>query len=130
MVNTNLDMRDIYIPTPPSAERLIEIEQEHQEALQKIYDECDDKIVEAKLYYFKDTRGVKQKHNMLCKANGRPFYSADEEKCWGSAIVIGTELQRCKDNTILNITATYSYNLTEEMLKMYEDNNRQLIITK
>lgn len=42
--------------------------------------------------------------------------------------MVGTERQRCADDTIDNITGTYSYNLTDEMLKEYEANDKQLLI--
>ena len=42
--------------------------------------------------------------------------------------MVGTERQMCADDTIDNITGTYSYNLTEKMLKEYEANDKQLLI--
>jgi|TARA_R110002073_G_scaffold1928_1_gene13529 hypothetical protein len=126
-------MKDIFrLPTPtrPSVERLKEIEKEHQEALQKIYDRCDDRIVHATLHYFKGTTQVLKQVHYLTGANGRSIYSSDDDRCYNSCIMVGTELQMAKDKSVYNITGSYSYNLTEEMLKMYEDNDRQLIIIK
>ena len=118
----------LYTPTPPTPERLIEIEKEHQEALQKIYNKCDDKIVYATLHYFKGTMAVAKQEHYLTGSNGRAIYSSDVEKCYNSCVMVGTELQMAKDKSVYNITGSYSYNLTEDMLKMYEDNNKQLII--
>ena len=42
--------------------------------------------------------------------------------------MVGTERQMAEDDTVDNITGTYSYNLTEEMLKEYEANDKQLLI--
>ena len=126
-------MKDTFrLPTPtrPTPERLIEIKKENQEALQKIYDKCDDKIVYATLHYFKGTRAVSKQVHYLTGANGRAIYSSDDQKCYNSCIMVGTELQMAKDKSVYNITGSYSYNLTEDMLKMYEANNRQLIIIK
>tara|TARA_R100000544_G_scaffold31888_1_gene18218 strand:- start:73 stop:447 length:375 start_codon:yes stop_codon:yes gene_type:complete len=123
-----MDINRLYTPTRPSAERLIEIKKEHQEALQKIYDKCDDRIVHATLHYFKDTRLVLKEDHYITGANGRSIYSADDQKCYNSCIMVGTELQMAKDKTILNITGSYSYNLTDDMLKLYEANNKKLII--
>ena len=131
MVSNKLDMKDIFrLPTPtrPSAERLIEIEKEHQARIQEIYDECDDRIVHATLHYFKDTAYVLKQVHYLSGANGRAIYSSDDDRCYNSCIMVGTELQMAKNKSVYNITGSYSYNLTEDMLKMYEDNDRQLII--
>tara|TARA_R110002050_G_scaffold169521_2_gene301257 strand:- start:543 stop:902 length:360 start_codon:yes stop_codon:yes gene_type:complete len=112
----------LYTPTRPSPERIIEIKKEHQEALQKIYDKCDDRIVEAKLYCVKGTESFTKTDNILRKQ------TADERDAYEGIVVVGTELQRCMDKTFPNITGIYSYNLTVGLLKMYEDNNRKLII--
>jgi len=42
--------------------------------------------------------------------------------------MIGTERQRCADDTVDNITGTESLNLTDDMLEAYKENNNQLII--
>ena len=115
-------------PTRPTPQRLIEIQKEHQEALQKIYDKCDDRIVHATLHYFKGTRAVARQEHYLSGANGKALYSSDDEKCYNSCIMVGTELQMAMDKSIYNITGSYSYNLTEDMLKQYEANNKNLII--
>ena len=112
----------LYTPTPPTAEEIVEINKKHQEALQKIYDKCDDKIVEAKLYYVKGVESFTKTDNILRKK------TADERDAYEGIVVVGTELQRCMDKTFPNITGIYSYNLTVGLLKMYEDNNRKLII--
>lgn len=112
----------LFTPTRPTPERLVEIQKEHQQALQKLYDKCDDKIVEAKLYYLKGTESF-TKYDTILK-----IYTVDERGGYERAVVVGTELQRCMDKTFANITGIYSYNLTEDMLKKYEANNKNLII--
>ena len=118
----------LYTPTRPTPERLIELDKEHQARLQEIYDECDNRIVMAKLYYFKSTGAVARQEHYLSGANGRAIYSSDDEKCYNSCIMVGTERQMAMDKSIYNITGSYSYNLTEDMLKQYEANNKNLII--
>ena len=112
----------LYTPTPPTAEEIVEINKKHQEALQKIYDKCDDKIVEAKLYYVKGTENFTKPDNILLQR------SVDERDAYEGIVVVGTERQRCMDKTFPNITGIYSYNLTEDMLKRYEANDNNLII--
>jgi len=42
--------------------------------------------------------------------------------------MIGTERQRCADDTVDNITGSYTLNLTDEMIKEYENNDKKLLI--
>mgnify|MGYP003676737835 FL=1 len=112
----------LYTPTRPTPERLIEINIEHQARLQEIYNKCDNRIVEAKIYYVKGTESFAKIDNILRKK------SVDERDAYEGIVVVGTELQRCMDKTFPNITGIYSYNLTEDMLKKYEANNNNLII--
>ena len=112
----------LYTPTPPTAEELVEINKKHQAILQEIYDECDDKIVEAKLYCVKGVENFTKPDNILLQR------SVDERDAYEGIVVVGTEKQRCMDKTFPNITGIYSYNLTEDMLKRYEANDNNLII--
>ena len=112
----------LYRPTPPTAEEIVEINKNLEEKLQAIYDKCDDKIVEAKLYYVKGTENFTKPDNILLQR------SVDERDAYEGIVVVGTERQRCMDKTFPNITGIYSYNLTEDMLKRYEANDNNLII--
>lgn len=112
----------IQTPTPPTTEEIVEINKKHQEQLQAIYDKCDDKIVEAKLYYVKGVENFTKADNILLQ------HTVDERDAYENIIVVGTEKQRCMDKTFPNIIGIYSYNLTEDMLKRYEANNNNLII--
>ena len=121
----------IHTPTPPTAEELVEINKKHQEKLQAIYDKCDDKIVEAKLYYVKGVENFAKADNILLQ------HSVDERDAYEGIVVVGTEKQRLMDlyhlilpnfKTFPKITGIYSYNLTEDMLKRYEANDKNLII--
>ncbi len=114
----------LYTPTRPTPERLIELDKEHQARLQEIYDECDNRIVEAKLYYFKSTENFTKSDNFLS------IRSVDERNAYENVVVVGTERQMCMDKTFTNVIGVYSFILTEEMLKKYEDNDKQLIIIK
>ena len=42
--------------------------------------------------------------------------------------MIGTTRQRCADDTIPNITGSNTLYLTDEMIKEYENNDKNLII--
>ena len=112
----------LYTPTPLTTEEykamLVKQGIERELRLSKL----DDKIVEAKLYYVKGVESFTKTDNILRKK------TADERDAYEGIVVVGTELQRCMDKTFPNITGIYSYNLTVGLLKMYEDNNRKLII--
>ena len=112
---------DIYKPTPLTAEEykamLVKQGIERELRLSKL----DDKIVEAKLVYYKGTTAAVGTHSYLNKQ------FADIKKDWNSVIMIGTTRQRCADDS-LNITGTYTLNLTDEMIKEYEANDKQLLI--
>ena len=112
----------LYTPTRPTPERLIELDKEHQARLQEIYDECDNRIVMAKLYYFKSTENFIKPNNFL------PMQSVDERGAYENVVVVGTERQMCMDKTFANVVGVYSYILTEDMLKKYEANGKNLII--
>ena len=118
-----------FTPTPPTAEELVVIKAEHEKRLQELYDSCDDRIVTATLHYFKTERAIPQLIHDVVGSNARPIYSIDTEKCWGSCVMIGTERQQCRDSEVLNITGSYTINLTDEYIKMYEANDNQLVIT-
>ena len=49
---------------------------------------------------------------------------------YGTAVVVGTDRQRCEDDTFDKITGIYSLNLTDDMLEAYKENNNQLLIIK
>jgi hypothetical protein len=112
----------LYRPTPLTPEEykamLVKQAIERELRLSKL----DDRIVEAKLYCVKGTESYAKPDNILRKK------SVDERDAYEGIVVVGTERQRCMDKTFPNITGIYSYNLTEDLLKMYEDNNRKLII--
>jgi len=113
---------DIYKPTPLTDKEYAELQIQHEKEKQERLLTYDNRIVEAKLVYYKGTIASVGTNSYLNKQ------FADIKKAWNSVIMIGTERQRCADNTIDNITGTYSYNLTDKMLKEYEANNKQLLI--
>ena len=113
---------DIYKPTPLTDKEYAELQIQHEKEKQERLLTYDNRIVEAKLVYYKGTIASVGTNSYLNKQ------FADIKKAWNSVIMIGTERQRCADNTIDNITGTYSYNLTDKMLKEYEANNNKLLI--
>ena len=115
-------MDRIPTPTPPTAEQLVEMQKQHELERQERLLTYDNRIVEAKLVYYKGYIAASGTDYNLNKK------FADIKKDTNSVIMIGTTRQRCADDTIPHITGTYSLNLTEKMLKEYEANDKQLLI--
>jgi len=115
-------MDRIPTPTPPTAEQLVEMQKQHELDRQKRLLTYDNRIVEAKLVYYKGYIAASGTDYNLNKK------FADIKRDTNSVIMIGTTRQRCADDTIDNITGTYSLNLTEKMLKEYENNDKKLLI--
>tara|TARA_R110001592_G_scaffold83768_2_gene248067 strand:+ start:268 stop:678 length:411 start_codon:yes stop_codon:yes gene_type:complete len=93
----------------------------------------DNRIVEAKLYYYKGVRpaNTMTREPYVTTSNLKDIYTPDLDlDGYARAVVIGTERQRVSDDTFVRVTGIYSLNLTERMLKAYEENNNQLIIQK
>ena len=114
------------IPTPtlPTKEQLVEMQKQHEIERQERLLTYDNTKVEVKLVYYKGTIATGRTHSYLNKQ------FADIERGWNSVIMIGTTRQRCADDTVDNITGTYSLNLTDDMLEAYKENNNQLLIIK
>jgi hypothetical protein len=112
---------DIYKPTPPTKEQLVEMQKQHEIERQERLLTYDNTKVEAKLVYYKGTSAAVGTNSYLNKQ------FADIKKDWNSVIMIGTTRQRCADDTI-EITGTYSLNLTDKMIKEYEANDKKLLI--
>tara|TARA_R110002049_G_scaffold202029_1_gene372600 strand:+ start:57 stop:404 length:348 start_codon:yes stop_codon:yes gene_type:complete len=113
---------DIPTPTPLTDKEYAELQIQHEKERQERLLTYDNRIVEAKLVYYKGTSAAVGTHSYLNKQ------FADIKKDWNSVVMVGTERQRCADDTIDNITGTYSYNLTDKMLKEYEANDNKLLI--
>lgn len=113
---------DIPTPTPLTDKEYAELQIQHEKERQERLLTYDNRIVEAKLVYYKGTSAAVGTHSYLNKQ------FADIKKAWNSVVMVGTERQRCADDTIDNITGTYSYNLTDKMLKEYEANDNKLLI--
>ena len=112
------------IPTLPTKEQLVEMQKQHELERQERLLTYDNTKVEAKLVYYKGTIATARTHSYLNKQ------FADVKKDWNSVVMIGTERQRCADDTVDNITGSYSLNLTDDMLEAYKENNNQLLIIK
>lgn len=115
-------MDRIPTPTPLTAEELLKMQKQHELERQERLLTYDNTKVEAKLVYYKGTTAAVGTHSYLNKQ------FADIKKDWNSVIMIGTTRQRCADDTINNITGTYTLYLTDEMIKEYENNDKNLII--
>lgn len=112
---------DIPTPTPLTKEQLVEMQKQHELERQKRLLTYDNTKVEAKLVYYKGTTAAVGTHSYLNKQ------FADIKKDFNSVIMIGTTRQRCADDS-LDITGSYTLNLTDEMIKEYEANDKQLLI--
>ena len=116
---------DIHTPTSLTKEQLVEMQKQHELERQERLLTYDNTKVEAKLVYYKGWIATVGTHSVLEKLSSK---FADIERGTNSVVMIGTVRQRCADETIDNITGTYSYNLTEEMLREYEANDKKLLI--
>ena len=113
---------DINTPTPLTDEEYDKLQIKHEKERQERLLTYDNRIVKANLVYFKGTIGSAVRDSFT----GKQF--SDIKLGWNSVVMVGTSRQMAADDTIDNITGTYSYNLTEEMLKEYEANDKKLLI--
>ena len=116
-------MDKIPTPTPLTDKEYAELQIQHEKERQERLLTYDNRIVEAKLVYYKGTSAAVGTHSYLNKQ------FADIKKDWNSVVMVGTQRQMCADDS-LDITGTYTLNLTDDMLEAYKENNNQLIIIK
>jgi len=124
-------MDRIPTPTPLTKEQLVEMQKQHEKEKQERLALLDDKVVQAKLYYYRGVRQAttKTQEHLVTDHNHKPLFTADLDlDAYGTAVVVGTDRQRCEDDTFDKITGIYSLNLTDDMLKAYKENNNQLLI--
>ena len=114
------------IPTLPTKEQLVEMQKQHEIERQERLLTYDNTKVEAKLVYYKGWIATTGTHSVLEKLSSK---FADIKRGTNSVVMIGTERQRCADDTV-DSTGTYSLNLTDDMLEAYKENNNQLLIIK
>ena len=119
-------MDRIPTPTPLTKEQLVDMQKQHERERQERLLTYDNTKVEAKLVYYKGWIATVGTHSVLEKLSSK---FADIERGCNSVVMIGTERQRCADDTV-DSTGTYSLNLTDDMLEAYKENNNQLIILK
>lgn len=119
-------MDRIPTPTPPTKEQLVEMQKQHELERQERLLTYDNTKVEAKLVYYKGWIATVGTHSVLEKLSSK---FADIKRGTNSVVMIGTERQRCADDTV-DSTGTYSLNLTDDMLEAYKENNNQLLIIK
>ena len=115
---------DIPIPTPLTDEEYADLKIQHEKERQERLLTYDNTIVLAKLHYYKGTIAVASTDHTTHKQ------FSDVVTGWNSVVMVGTQRQMCADDTVDNITGTYSLNLTDKMLKAYKENNNQLLIIK
>ena len=109
-------------PTPLTDKEYDQLQIQHEKERQERLLTYDNTKVEAKLVYYKGTTAAVGTHFYLNKQ------FADIKKDWNSVIMIGTTRQRCVDDTIDNITGSYTLNLTDQMIKEYKANDKKLLI--
>ena len=114
------------IPTLPTKEQLVEMQKQHEIERQERLLTYDNTKVEAKLVYYKGWIATTGTHSVLEKLSSK---FADIKRGTNSVVMVGTERQRCADDTV-DSTGTYSLNLTDDMLEAYKENNNQLLIIK
>jgi len=119
-------MDRIPTPTPLTKEQLVDMQKQHERERQERLLTYDNTKVEAKLVYYKGWIATVGTHSVLEKLSSK---FADIERGCNSVVMIGTERQRCADDTV-DSTGTYSLNLTDDMLEAYKENNNQLLIIK
>lgn len=119
-------MDRIPTPTPPTKEQLVEMQKQHELERQERLLTYDNTKVEAKLVYYKGWIATVGTHSVLEKLSSK---FADIQRGTNSVVMVGTERQRCADDTV-DSTGTYSLNLTDDMLEAYKENNNQLLIIK
>ena len=119
-------MDNIPTPTPLTKEQLVDMQKQHERERQERLLTYDNTKVEAKLVYYKGWIATVGTHSVLEKLSSK---FADIERGCNSVVMIGTERQRCADDTV-DSTGTYSLNLTDDMLEAYKENNNQLLIIK
>ena len=115
---------DIPTPKPLTDEEYAELQIQHEKKRQERLLTYDNTIVLAKLHYYKGTIAVASTDHTTHKQ------FSDVVTGWNSVVMVGTQRQMCADDTVDNITGTYSLNLTDKMLKAYKENNNQLLIIK
>ena len=113
---------DINTPKPLTDKEYANLQIQHKKEREKRLLTYDNNTVEAKIVYYKGTSALVGTHSYLNKQ------FADIKKDWNSVIMIGTTRQRCADDTVDNITGSYTLCLTEEMIKEYEANDKKLLI--
>ncbi len=126
-------MDRIPTPTPLTDKEYDQLQIQHEKERQERLSLLDDKVVQAKLYYYRGVRQAttKTQEHLVTDHNHKPLFTADLDlDAYGTAVVVGTDRQRCEDDTFDKITGIYSLNLTDDMLEAYKENNNQLIIFK
>ena len=120
-------------PTPLTDKEYHQLQIQHEKERQERLALLDNKVVQAKLYYYRGVRQAttKTQEHLVTDHNHKPLFTADLDlDAYGTAVLVGTDRQRCEDDTFDKITGIYSLNLTDDMLEAYKENNNQLLIIK
>jgi len=113
-------MDRIPTPTPLTDKEYDQLQIQHEKERQERLALLDDKVVQAKLYYYRGVRQAttKTQEHLVTDHNHKPLFTADLDlDAYGTAVVVGTDRQRCEDDTFDKITGIYSLNLTDDMLE-------------
>ena len=110
------------IPTPPTEKQLKKLKKMFKQERLKRLNKLDNKKLTAVIHHFKGSAGVAN-----YDINVNRYYS-DSKSSWNSVVMLGTERQRCEDDTIDNITSSYDMEITPQMEQDYINNGKNLII--
>ena len=91
-----MNINTIPTPTPPTKQELVKMRKKQQIAKQERLLTYDDRIVQAKLHYFKGSISSVGNHLIIREQ------FADEKLGWNSVVMVGTERQMAADDTIDN----------------------------
>ncbi len=113
---------DINTPTPLTDQEYADLQIQHEKERQKRLLSYDNTTVLAKLHYYKGTIAVASTDSITHKQ------FSDVVTGLNSVVMVGTQRQICADDTVDNITGTYTIHLTDKMKKAYKENNNKLLI--
>jgi len=120
-------------PTPLTEKQLADMKIQHEKERQERLALLDNTEVQARLYYYRGLRNATRATQFHgdAKNAGKEIWMADVDMyAYGEAIVIGTERQRCEDDTFDKVTGIYTLNLTDKMKEAYKANGNKILISK
>jgi len=120
-------------PKQLTDKELADLKVQHEKERQERLALLDNTVVQAKLYHYRGIRNATQRVNehLVTDHHNRCLTTPEMNlDAYGDAVVIGTERQRCEDDTFDKITGIYTLILTDAMMKAYEEGGKKLLISK